>query len=583
MKKITKFFAATLLSLSFVLPLAACGGHTHVDSNNDGFCDSCEEPMTQGEVGGHTHVDSNNDGFCDKCQEPMGSGPSTLPPVGDTDLLEEDIIDDCYDTYYQIFPSAFCDTNGDNYGDLDGITSKLEYIRDLGYTGIWLTPINESDSYHGYNVIDYKSIHHQLGTMEDFDELIEKAHSLGIKVIIDLVINHSSENHPWFKYALEDAAYGFGTYLEYYNYSSTSRSDYVDYGGKRYFEAHFGKNMPDLNLDCPALQNEIKDIVEFWIKDEKVDGFRLDAALHFFAGQQEKSAKFTKKLKDWADAAIKESRNDPNAEAFIVGEVWDNSNTIQTFYKNAGGANFFDFSAGGPGGSIVNSARLSTINNQASAAMTTFFNSMNGSITMSSGYIPCPFLDNHDVDRISSALLKNATSVKFAYGLLSLFTGNSFSYYGDEIGVAGSIAGRGDCDVRVGMRWSADTPFFAPGGTSTPDVNYFYPFGSVEEQLADKNSIINYYKLCNNARNAFPALMRGTPSRGSSSNSNVLVMTKTYQGKSVTVVVNFSASQQTVTGLSDTLKLKQGICVSGSVSGTASSLNVPGFGIAILA
>ena len=566
MKKITKFFVATLLSLSFVLPLAACGGHKHADTNGDGFCDSCEEPMPP--------VEPN------------------IPdePVGDTDLLPENIIEDSYDNYYQIMPASFCDSNNDNFGDLDGITSKLDYIRDLGYTGIWLTPIMPTDSYHGYDVTDYKGINPKLGTMEDFDELIEKAHSLGIKVIIDLVLNHSSNHHTWFQTAIQAIKMGItaNKYCSYYNFSTSSRSGYADYGsdgkgGHIYAEAQFSSSMPDLNLDSQDLRADIKDIIEFWIKDEKVDGFRLDAAKHFYNYDTERNSEFMAWVQDTSNAAMREETGNQNAKAFLVGEVWDSQYMISQFFEKSHGANFFDFSASGPSGYICN-AVTSAMGGAASSALTSYFNSVNTVISTASGNTPCPFLDNHDISRISNALLKQEARVKFAYGHLSLYSGSNFTYYGDEIGMAGAKEQGGDCEMRVGIQWTKSTKMLAPGGAAQRnDPTNYYPFGSVEEQLADKNSIVNYYKLCNNARNAFPALMRGTPTRGSTSNSNVLVMTKTYQGKSVTVVVNFSASQQTVTGLSDTLKLKQGICVSGSVSGTASSLNVPGFGIAILA
>src|SRR5579871_5281333 len=105
--------------------------------------------------------------------------------------------------YYEIFVRAFYDSNGDGIGDLNGVTAKLDYLQSLGVSGIWLMPINASPSYHGYDVTDYEAINPQYGTLQDFDHLVAQAHQRGIKVVIDMVINHTSDQHPWFKAALD--------------------------------------------------------------------------------------------------------------------------------------------------------------------------------------------------------------------------------------------------------------------------------------------------------------------------------------------------------------------------------------------
>ena len=132
------------------------------------------------------------------CGKNNSSGSSSTPY-----FHEDNIPDDNYRNYYEIFVYSYCDSNGDKIGDLNGITSKLEYIRDLGYTGIWLTPIFTSSSLHKYNASSYYEIDASFGTLEDFDKLILKAHALGIKVILDLAINHSSKNASYFQKAVE--------------------------------------------------------------------------------------------------------------------------------------------------------------------------------------------------------------------------------------------------------------------------------------------------------------------------------------------------------------------------------------------
>ncbi len=522
-----------MLSLAFVFPLAACGG------NGGG-----------------------------------GGG-------GSNKLLEENLIEDQYDNYYEIFVRSFYDSDGNGTGDLKGVTEKLPYVRDMGYTGIWLMPINPTDSYHGYDVRDYKAINPTLGTLEDFRDMVEEAHRLGIKVIIDLVLNHSSNNHPWFKAACQAFISGDrgNQYYDYYNFSQTKKDGYRQYGNI-WAEARFADSMPDINLDSANVRAEFQDIIKYWIEDENVDGFRLDAVRYFYYGDSKRSSEFTGLIKEWADAAYKEAHPDePNGAAFIVGEDWAGSGEIKTFFANAKGANFFDFQCQGSNGYVdkaVSSAMLRDANPAGTA--NDFFNTLSSVLSKAQGNTPCPFLDNHDVARIAGIEMKEEVRIKFAYGLLSLYTGSNFTYYGDEIGMTGSA---NDPEKRVGMLWAKDTVGIYPPG-ATRDPSRYYPFPSVEEQLADKNSILNYYKLCNNARNAFPALMRGTFERVENENENVLVFTKTYKEETITIAVNFASSVQTVKGLGN-LSLKQGICVSGSVSGSGASLKLPAYGIAILA
>ena len=122
--------------------------------------------------------------------------------------LKERIIDDKYDNYYEIFVYSFSDSDGNGVGDLNGVTEKLSYVRDMGYTGIWLMPISPSPSYHKYDVTDYMAIDPLYGDMEAFETLVESAHELDIKVMIDLVVNHTSSQHPWFHQALSAAKQG---------------------------------------------------------------------------------------------------------------------------------------------------------------------------------------------------------------------------------------------------------------------------------------------------------------------------------------------------------------------------------------
>ena len=208
--------------------------------------------------------------------------------------VELNIIDDKYRNWYEIFVHSFYDTDNDGIGDLNGVTEKLDYIKEMGFNGIWLMPIHPSPTYHKYDVKDYYAIDPQYGTLEDFDNLITEAHNRGIRVIIDLVVNHSSSDHPYFMeacdYIRENGEPG-GEYGDYYkflkNYNQTGYSNVS--GTNYYYESRFWSGMPDLNLDSENVRAEIVDIMEYWLTDHNVDGFRLDAVTSYYTGDVAKN------------------------------------------------------------------------------------------------------------------------------------------------------------------------------------------------------------------------------------------------------------------------------------------------------
>lgn len=181
---------------------------------------------------------------------------------------------------YQIYPRSFCDSNGDGIGDIPGIISKLHYLKDLGVDVIWLSPVYPSPGYdNGYDISDYKGINPEFGTMEDMERLISRAKRLGIKIIMDLVINHTSDEHEWFKKALA----GDSKYREYYYFRDKPNNWGSFFGGKAwtkteagdYYLHLFSKKQPDLNWHNPDVYEEVTDIMRFWL-DKGIAGFRCD-------------------------------------------------------------------------------------------------------------------------------------------------------------------------------------------------------------------------------------------------------------------------------------------------------------------
>ncbi len=188
---------------------------------------------------------------------------------------------------YQIYPRSFKDSNGDGIGDLKGITEKLDYLKELGVDVIWLSPVYQSpNDDNGYDISDYQSIMEEFGTMEDFDEMLAAAHDRGLKIVMDLVVNHTSDEHPWF---VESRKSKDNPYRDYYiwregkdgkepnNWGSCfSGSAWMyDENTQMYFLHLFSKKQPDLNWDNEAVRNEVYDMMNWWI-DKGIDGFRMD-------------------------------------------------------------------------------------------------------------------------------------------------------------------------------------------------------------------------------------------------------------------------------------------------------------------
>ena len=271
---------------------------------------------------------------------------------------------DNYRSYYQIFPYSFADSDGDGIGDINGIIAKLDYIADMNFEGIWLTPVHQSPSYHKYDVVDYKTIDKKIGTLEEYDRLVEECHKRGMTVLLALVFSHTSDKHEWFEscYAAHVRNRPQDQYYNYYNFerkSSSKPSGWEDYDNSWMYECQFWSGMPDLNLqsvlDEPDgyLANDLKEIMRFWLEDHNVDGFRLDAVTSYFTGNNTKNKEFL----TWLNNTAKSIKKD----CYIVGEgAWGNVAENRT-YQESGVDSFFAFQHGYSGnGTLSYSVRLET-------------------------------------------------------------------------------------------------------------------------------------------------------------------------------------------------------------------------------
>ena len=269
------------------------------------------------------------------------------------DEVQLNIIDDKYRNWYEIFVYSFFDTNNDGIGDLNGVTAKLDYIKEMGFNGIWLMPIHPSPTYHKYDVTDYYAIHPDYGTLDDFKKLVDEAHKRGIRVIIDLVVNHTSDSHPWFteacSYIRKNGEPG-GDYGDFYNFRQTDNGAYHSVTGTKYkYEGQFWSGMPDLNLDSENVRSEIKNIMNFWLTDYNVDGFRLDAVTSYYTGNLQGNIDFL----GWINTEAKKIK----PEAYIVGEAWVGSDHTINRYYESGCDSFFLFTGSQAGGTIATAVK----------------------------------------------------------------------------------------------------------------------------------------------------------------------------------------------------------------------------------
>lgn len=535
--------------------------------------------------------------------EPSGT---TAPPAVEkqlTDLsLEERLAeyaklgsspDDNYRTWYEIFLYAFCDSNGDGIGDFQGAISKLDYLQELGVNGIWLMPIHPSTSYHKYNVDDYYAIDPKYGTMDDFDMFMAECQKRGIKVIIDLVVNHSGFNNPWFQEAADylrfidindDPDPAECKYVEYYNFVKEGSGEIGEgfrklSGSNYYYEGQFSTDMPDLNWESEAMRQDVKAVMEFWI-GKGVAGFRVDAAKEFYTGAVTKNVEVMKWLQDTAESI--------KSDVYMVAEVWETNYNLIAQYYESGFTSIFNYPFGNFSGKLMqvvngrgNPAMVSTWAKAQNTASTAYAKS-------NPDFIDAPFLTNHDVTRIFDDVSGDPLRVKMA-GAMNLFmSGSAFIYYGEEIGMAGTGARDDDPSKRAPMVWDQTNGYGmarpCPGCT-LPSGGY--PLGGLAEQQADEDSVYSYYREAVAIRNAIPAIARGLTTVEDALNVGcVSAARKTWGEEECIVLMNIDDDEA---GVKVDLSAYTDWNVSAILSATGgdirmdgTTLELPAYGIAIL-
>ena len=481
-----KRLIAALLAGMMLVQTTACGNST---SGTVGTVDNTE---TMSESG--TEADT----------EKEGDEVTALSLMQQVNTAEENVIDDNYRTYYEVFVYSFYDSDGDGIGDLKGLTENLDYINDgdpetdtdLGCNGIWLMPIMPSTTYHKYDVTDYEAIDPEYGTMDDFTTLVDECHKRGINVIIDFVMNHTSSQHEWFQTAykyiqsLPEGAEPDASecpYVDYYNFSKEKLGGYYPVEGTDwYYEGQFWSEMPDLNWDNEMLKTEFEQIVQFWL-NLGVDGFRLDAVKEFYSGADDKNIA----VLTWFNDMVKSKKED----AYLVGEAWNDYSVYAKYYQS-GMDSFFDFTFADKDGIIADTVKGI---NGASAYGKGLVNTQELYGSYSDTYIDAPFYTNHDMARSAGYYSgdHSEAQTKLGNAMNLLMSGSAFLYYGEELGMKGS--GK-DENKRAPMYWStdADATGMCDGPKDMDEVKMKY--GSLKEQENDGNSIYNFVNTSEKAQ-----------------------------------------------------------------------------------
>ena len=398
---------------------------------------------------------------------------------------------------YEIFVRSFYDSNGDGIGDLNGLIQKLDYVKGLGATCIWLMPIAASPSYHGYDVSDYYRVEPAYGTNDDFKRLMVEAHRRGIAVLVDMVLNHASSEHPSFQAALRDTA---SPYRAWYRWSPTELGK-GPWGAAawhhspvrdEYYYGVFWSGMPDLNYETQAVRDEAKKIATFWLRDMDVDGFRLDAIPYLLEEGTclQGCAGTHAYLREYA-AHLRSVKPD----AYTVGEAWGNIDMVMPYYPDQL-TSYFGFE--------LADSLISAVRTGSGAGLLSGYLRLQDTLPP---YRWSPFLSNHDGTRSFTMLGKDMARAKLAATLLLTLPGLPFVYYGEEIGMTGD---KPDPRLRTPMQWSARPGLGFTSGTAWSSAQPDSLTTTVAAQDTNPGSLLNLYRRLIRLRRSNDALATGT-------------------------------------------------------------------------
>ena len=553
-------------------------------------------------------------GFC------LANGAKAQDAVGDQMHLDADTQSSDRDwwkraVFYEIYPRSFADSNGDGVGDLKGITSKLDYLKDLGIDAIWITPCFPSPQVDfGYDVSDYENIDPMYGTLADFDELAREAKKRNIHIILDFVVNHTSDQHPWF---LDSKSSRSSAHRDWYiwrdgkgpgeppnNWVSTFGGSAwkFDSATNQYYYHYFYPEQPDLNWRNPAVQEAMFDVTRWWYK-RGVSGFRLDAVDTLFEdpnlhdnpiigpgvnafGDPHEQNKYNTKLPEVHDVLRGLRKIADEYAAVLIGETWtaDIAELSQYYGEHDNELQLpMDFLF-----ATVNKLSPSEFRKQIAA------------INSASGW-PTFVIGNHDIPRSYDRYGDGEHNDEIAKQMAALYLtlrGTPILYYGEEIGMkttppirkadvkdpigrTGWPKEKGRDGERTPMQWNGTGNAGFTTGTPWLPVPDTYKKRNVAEETKDPASILNFYTQLLHLRHTNDSLLNGSYKAINKSNSNVLSYLRLNGNHGVLVVLNMSSVPQKVH-----LQLKangfssaKALLVSGPFNLVTNHLSLPPFGV----
>lgn len=461
--------------------------------------------------------------------------------------------------FYEVFVRSFYDSRegpkaGDGIGDLRGLIEKLDYLNDgdpatdtdLGIGGIWLMPVMRSPSYHGYDVVDYLTIEEDYGTNEDFKRLVDECRKRGIRVIIDLVMNHTSSRHPAFIASKDPQA----PEREWYIWTDTNpgyrgpwgqqvwHRPRDERGGERmeaggFYYGLFGGDMPDLNFRSPGATEMMLGVTRHWLTEYAIDGYRLDAVRHLIEeGRQQDNTPATH---EW----LKKYRSfykgvDP--EAMCIGEVWASTEVASSYVGDQVDLAFeFDLAQ-----AMIDSARTGDAGRYCAA--------MDKVLRFYPPNQYGTFLTNHDQTRVMTQIRRDPGAMRVAAALLLTGPGVPFVYYGEEIGMTGD---KPDPDLRTPMQWEAEGAAGFTKGAPWRAVNTDVTKGvSVAAQSDDPESLLSWYRQLIRLRARVPGLASGSYTPIETGSPEVVAYHRSSgSGHGAVVVINLAAKAVDAYGL----------------------------------
>jgi alpha-glucosidase len=484
--------------------------------------------------------------------------------------------------FYEIYPRSFADSNNDGVGDLNGIASKLDYLKELGVDAIWISPCFPSPQVDfGYDVSDYENIDPMYGTLADFDVLASEAKKRNIHIILDFVVNHSSDQHKWF---LDSKSSRTSAHRDWYvwrdgkgpgeppnNWVSTFGGSAwkFDPTTNQYYYHFFYAEQPDLNWRDPAVQDAMFDVTRWWYK-RGVAGFRLDAVDTLFEdpnlpdnpilrpgsknhfGDPIEENKYNTKLPEVHDVLRGLRKVADESDAVLIGETWTADIAELNKYYGEGNNELqlpMDF--------------LFTMVNKLSPAE---FRKQIAAVNAASGW-PTFVISNHDIvrsyDRYGDGQ-HNDQIAKLMAALYLTLRGTPIMYYGEEIGMKtsppkskdevkdpigriGWPEEKGRDGERTPMQWDSSENAGFSNGTPWLPVPPTYKTHNVADESKDPDSVLEFYKRVLKLRHTNPALTDGSYTAINESDANVLSYLRVYRDHGVVVALNMSATPQTVT------------------------------------